>query len=196
MDIPLKEIVFEPGLNPEFGVFAMSAVGSPAIKEKAIFFNSHTKTYFSMNEEKRTIFGPALVPNMLVYRNNGKEEFNLFATRDTIEKIAVDFAANNRFNNVNLDHVEALTKGITIFQSLLTNENTVPYVKGWEHLEVGTLFYGAKVNNDQVWQDFKDGKYTGWSIHGFFEQKRVSMQSEELDTQEIQAITKQILSTL
>ena len=191
MELPVKEIVFVPGKNPKFGVFANSSVNQPAIEEDSVFFNKETNTMFTINEESRIIFGPVLIPNKMIFRDNGKEQFNLFATKETIEAIAIDFAANGRFNNVNLDHADELVNDVVIFQSFVTNKNTVPSVKGWEHLEEGTLFQGAKVYNDDVWQGIKDGKYNGWSIHAYLEQNYVDL---SLTDNEITTLLKKVFS--
>lgn len=192
MELPLKEIVFEPGKNAAFGLFAMAVVQNPALKEDYVFFGEQSKVNFSVNDEQRIIFGPALIPNIEVYRNQNGEEYNLTVSRDTIEKIAIDFAENNRLNNVNEDHVDEVTPGIVIFQSIITNEHTIPSIKGWEHLPVGTLFYGAKVKNDEAWAAIKEGKYKGWSIHGYFEQAKLTMSSN--DNEDIESILNEIIN--
>lgn len=192
MELLVKEIVFVPGKNPKFGLFANSLVNQPAIEEDAVFFNKETNTMFSVNDESRIVFGPVLIPDKLIFRDNGKERFNLYASKETIENIAIDFAANGRFNNVNLDHADELVSDVVIFQSFVTNKNTVPTVKGWEHLPEGTLFQGAKVYNDEVWNGIKAGKYNGWSIHAYLEQNYVDL---SLTDSELTAVLKQVFST-
>lgn len=185
MELPLREIVFEDGQDG-LGLLALSLVKDPAIMQKAVFFNNQEplKITFS-NEEKGIFFAPALIPDMKVYRNMDGYEFNLTVKRDTIEKIAVDFFKNNRANEVNLEHKETKNEkpltidGVTIFQSLITDEHTVPFVKGYEHLPLGTLFYGAKVTNPEIKQQIKDGTFTGWSIHAFLESIPVKMNKDE-----------------
>lgn len=181
MGLPLREIVFEEG-EKGLGVLAMSLVKDPAIRETCVYFSEQKplKIQFA-DEEKGIIFAPALIPNMKVYRNIDGEEFNLTVSRETIQKIAVDFAKNNRFNEVNLEHKETpdlkpdTISGVTIFQSLLTDEHTVPVVKNYESLPVGTLFYGAMVKDPVIKQAIKDGTYTGWSIHAMFKSKPVAL---------------------
>lgn len=191
MELPVKEIVFVPGKNQKFGLFANSLVNQPAIEENSVFFNKETNTMFSINEESRVIFGPVLIPDKLIYRDNGREKFNLYASKQTIEAISIDFAQNGRFNNVNLDHADTLVDDVVIFQSVITNKNTIPFIKGWEHLPEGTLFHGAKVMNDEVWKGIKEGKYNGWSIHAYLEQNYVDL---SLNDKEVDILLKQVFS--
>jgi hypothetical protein len=180
MEIPLKEIVFNEG-NPGLGVLALSLVKDPAIRQTKVYFSAQKplKIIFS-DEEKGIFFAPALIPDMKIYRNQDGEEFNLTVSKDTIQKIAVDFFKNNRANQINLEHKEVagqpdVIDGVTIFQALLTDEHTVPTVKGYEDLPLGTLFFGAKVTNPQIKQGIKDGTFTGWSIHAMFESRQVKL---------------------
>lgn len=177
MELPLKEIIFEDGMDG-FGVFAISAVDKPAIKQNYVYFSEQQQVMFALQEEQRIVFAPALIPDQKIYRNVEGEEFNLTVSRDTIQKIAIDFAKNNRMNNVNIEHQNELISGVTMFQSLVTDEHTVTSVKGFEDLPIGTWFIGAKVNNDEIWNGIKEGKYNGWSIHAMFPNKPVSNLSE------------------
>lgn len=196
MELPLREIVFEEG-SEGVGLLALSLVKDPAIMQTAVFFDAHKpiKITFS-DEEKGIFFAPALIPDMKVYRNIDGYEFNLTVNKDTIEKIAVDFFKNNRANKVNLEHKETkdeqpLTiEGVTIFQSLITDDHTVPFVKGYENLPLGTLFYGAKVTNPEVKQKIKEGTFTGWSIHAFLESVPVKMSRDE---EFLKAVLRKIL---
>ena len=185
MELPLKEIVFNEG-DPKLGVLALSLVKDPAIRQTKVYFSAQKpmKIIFS-DEEKGIFFAPALIPDMKIYRNQDGEEFNLTVSRDTILKIAVDHAKNNRANEINLEHKEVGNKpdvvnGVTIFQALLTDEHTVPQVKGYEDLPLGTLFYGAMVTNPEIKKAIKDGTFTGWSIHAMFESRQVRLTDVEL----------------
>lgn len=201
MELPLREIIFEEGQDG-LGLLAMSLVKDPAIKQIGVFFSEQKplKITFS-DEEKGIFFAPALIPAMKVYRRlESGEEFNLTVSKDTIQKIAVDFAKNNRFNEINLEHKETpdqkpdTVKGVTIFQSLITDEHTVPTVKGYEDMPFGTLFYGAMVKDPAIKQAIKEGTFTGWSIHAMFESKPVKLSA--ISDNEIGDILTKILNNI
>lgn len=175
MELPLRKIDFTEADEATFGAFAISRVLEPAIKEDAVLLSTQYQTNLAVqDEEKRIVFGPVLIPDMLIYRNQNGEEYNLTVDAPTIERIAVNFFANNRANNVNPDHKNELEDGFTFFQSVITNE-LMPTVKGYEHLPLGTWFMGAKVKDETKWQEFKDDKYKGWSIHAAFRQTPVEL---------------------
>jgi hypothetical protein len=191
MDLPLREIIFNED-DQGFGVFAMSTVKNPAIKRNFVYFNEQQKVRFSLQEEKKIVFAPALIPNQKVYRNIDGEEFYLTVSKETIQKIAVDFVKNNRMNNVNVEHQDNLINGVTMFQALVTDEHTVPSVKGFEDLPIGTWFIGAKINNDEILNGIKEGKFNGWSIHAMFQSRDVKL-SNQLDDNTLRVMLNKIL---
>lgn len=189
----VKKIEFTEADEAKFGMFMLSRVADPAIEENFVWFSKTVNTNFSIqNEEHRIIFGPVLVPDMLIYRNQGGEEYDLTVDAPTIERIAVNFFKNNRANNVNDEHAPQIEKGFTIFQSIITGD-LVPTVKGYEHLPVGTLFMGAKVTDDNAWQEIKDGKFKGWSIHAAFRQVPVELMKH--DDKEVEKLADKFFAT-
>jgi hypothetical protein len=126
------------------------------------------------NKDTRTVFGPILIPDMLIYRNQNGYEYNLTVDAPTIKNIVIDFFDKKRTKNVNEDHQNQLLDGFTFYQSVITNEY-IPLVKGYEDLPIGTAFLGAHVKDDQRLKDIESGKYKGWSIHAAFEQELVEM---------------------
>ena len=180
MELPLREILFTPGEDANFGIFAISEVLNPAIQEDWVYFSNNKVNLEIQNEEQRIVFGAILIPGMKVYRDVNGVEFNLTIDAKNIENAVVDFFANNRTKNVNQNHTDELVDGFTFFQSVITND-LIPFVKGFEHLPIGTAFLGAKVTDDAKWQEIKDGKFKGWSIHAKFNQVPVVDYSKELD---------------
>jgi len=195
---PLKRIVFEPGDEIKFGIFAVSEVLDPAIKEDWVFFsnqeNNNNVNLSIQDEEQRIVFGPVLIPDMEVYRNQNGEEYDLTIDAPTIERIIVNFFEHNRANNVNADHQNELLDGFTFFQSIITND-LVPFVKGYEHLPKGTAFLGAKVKDATKWQEIKDKKYKGWSIHAAFRQVPVQLSNND-SSKELEELLPKLFSQI
>jgi hypothetical protein len=61
------------------------------------------------------------------------------------------------------------------------------------NLPKGTWMISMKVDNDEVWQDVKDGKIKGFSIEGYFADKMPESPREE---QEKHAIIEQLKNLL
>lgn len=193
--LPIRKIVFGEKQMAEgkFGLFAVSEVLDPAIQRDWITFNKQETDQDVADRMKRiqsqlnfkvedkgskdslTIFGPILIPDMLIYRKRPDGyEYNLTADAPTIKNIVIDFFDKKRTSNVNEDHENVLLDGFTFYQSVITNEY-IPVVKGYEDLPVGTAFLGAFTKDKQRIADIESGKYKGWSIHAAFEQELVEM---------------------
>lgn len=192
MEYPHYKLTLIPN-EQELGMKIMSMVETPAIMVNWVKFNESKPIKFEIqNEEQRIVFAPALIPELPIKRVNGDQTFFVSIDRENILQTAIKFAKDNLANKLDVNHSEQVLPGITIFESFITDENRVTMAKGFEDMPLGTWFITAKVNNDEVWEKIKAGELNGFSIDALFKFEK----SEELDTQEIQAITKQILSTL
>ena len=134
------------------------------------------KMKFSViNEEERIVIGPAMIPNMKIYRKDETGEYFVFFDEKTIEKIALKFFAKGFQNNANEMHAKNV-EGITFFQSWIADEKKgIPKMKQFENLPDGTWFLGAKVNNDETWSKVKDGTFKGFSVEGMFDMTEIKM---------------------
>ena len=125
-----------------------------------------------MNEEKRIISGPLMLADELIYRNNDKmgEHYVKFSA-DTIKTIAIKFAKRKYHNHVNLMHdPEQKVKGVTMFESwIVDKERGIMPMKGFEGVADGSWFGSFYVENDNVWNEVKQGKYKGFSVEGLFD---------------------------
>ena len=69
------------------GIDAISIVSAPAIEENFIALSKEKEYKFStINEEKRILMGPALIPNKPIYRANESGEFYVYFSRNTIRQ--------------------------------------------------------------------------------------------------------------
>ena len=159
--LPLYDIEF----SDEFSVFNnVAIVTEPAIMETFIQLSKQddTKIQLKIDEEKRIVSGPALIPDQPIYRNQGGKAFYIKYTKDTIEKMALNFFKNHRNTEGNVEH-EIPVNGITYYESYLVNKQ-----RGLSPVEFdlpdGTWFLSAKVENDDVWELVKNGELTGFSI--------------------------------
>lgn len=149
------------------GLFKVSLVDDPAIQSNLMHFSAE-KEFIFQDEEQRIIYAPALIPNKLIFRKsiNG-EPANVYFDSETIKELHIEGMRNGYDSKVNLNHGDSDTDGIFCFEQWIiedsVNDKTVKL--GFE-LPVGTLMKGYKVDNNQVWQDIKDGKLKGLSIEG------------------------------
>lgn len=160
--LPLFEIEF----NDEESIFNnISFVTEPAIKETFIQLSKQDdeRIQLKINEEKRIVSGPALIPGMPIYRNQGGRAFYIKWSSDTIKQVMINFFKNHRNTEGNVEH-QLPFAGVTFFESYILDKERGIAPKEFDNLPTGTWILSAKVNNDNVWQMIKDGTLTGFSI--------------------------------
>lgn len=188
-DLQLFELVVD---TEEDGVFANSFVEEPAIERDFVFFNKQKEIKFqSIDDEKRLVAGPLLIPNKKIIRMDEEMGmYNVFFKPETIETIARKFMKNKYNGEVTVDHNKKvndvyLTESWIIEQSAKDKSNLYGFT-----LPKGTWFGIYKVDNDKVWEEVKAGKYKGFSIEGIFEHKASTMKSSQLFSKDIDELNE------
>ena len=176
--------------NIKDGIEAISLVESPAIEENWIALNQHKLEFKTINEEKRIVIGLALVPDKEIYRRNGEHEFNIVFSKDTVKKASELYLKRLKNNNATLEHEEDV-KGVSVIESWIV-EDVKKDKSALYNLNAveGAWCVTMKIDNDEVWQDVKNGKYLGFSIEGFFSDNLKDEEETEADKlyKEIEAI--------
>ena len=158
--------IFVVDINDDSVFNNVSIVDRPAIERNFIQLAKQAEIdfKFSVNDEKRTISGPALIPDLPIYRrmDDGKEFYIKF-TADTIKEYAIKFFKDGREGEGNIQHSWGV-KGITFFESYLLNKERGIVPVEFKDLPNGTWILSAKVENDGVWSMIKDGSLQGFSV--------------------------------
>ena len=126
------------------------------------------KTFAIQNEEKRIISGPLIVANLPIYRRDAESEYYVVFDAPTTMEIAQKFFRLGYQSHVNLNH-DPLKKpdGVYMFESMIIDESRgISTPKGFDILPDGSWFGSFKVDNDEIWQQVKDGTFTGFSVEG------------------------------
>ena len=187
-DFELFELILE---DEGDGVFANSFVEAGAIERDFVFFNKQKVEFQSVDDEKRLVAGPLLIPNKRIPRmDENMGIYNVFFTPETIETIARKFMKNKYNSEVTVEHENKvsdvyLTESWIIEQSSKDKSNLYGFT-----LPKGTWFGVYKVDNDEVWSDVKAGKYKGFSIEGIFEHKASTLKNSQLFTKNIEDLTE------
>lgn len=154
------------------GIDAVSVVQSPAIEENFIALNKHEVELKKIDEEKRILMGAALIPNKQIYRvNEKKEEYYIYFSEQTVRKASELFLMRSNQNNATYEHKDKL-EGLSVVESWIIDDEKSDKSRlyGFD-LPKGTWMISMKVNNDEVWNDVKEGKVRGFSIEGYFADK-------------------------
>jgi hypothetical protein len=166
--LPIREYQID---DEQFGgVYAMSVVDYPAIEVDFVAMNKQKQIKMAeVNEEKRMLYGPALIPNQHIYRIDPetKEEYYAVYSDKVVEQCAHLFLKKNQHHNHTVMHELPVT-GLTIVESWIKMGDSDKSNSLGFDLPQGTWFIGCKVENDEVWQLVKEGKVRGFSIEAFF----------------------------
>jgi len=166
-----------------FGIDAISLVQDPAIESDFVALkNKKKKVQFKkIDEEKRLLIGPALIPDKPIYRMNEMgEEFYVYFSKKSVRKAMELFLSHNNQHNWTLEHEQAI-QGLTVVESW-TVESKEQDKSAFYDLDVplGTWLVSVKVNNDAIWDKYvKSGEVLGFSIEGYFMDKFEVQQSKD-----------------
>jgi hypothetical protein len=175
--------IFELVLNKETdGVDAISVVDKPAIESDWIALKEHIKIEFTeVDNDKRILMGAALIPNKQIFRKNGKDEFYVYFSSETIKQASELFLINGNQNNATLMHDKAI-KDMSVVESWIIDNPEMDKSKEYGFsLPKGTWMISMKCNNDEIWSKVKAGEIKGFSIEGYFADKaEMSSKNKEL----------------
>ena len=192
MEIEVIELVIDEN-NDFSGIHAVSVVESPAIEEDFIYLNSQEVKLAEIDKEKRILMGPALIPNKKIYRNNGKIEYYIFFSQDTVRKASELFLSRGNQNNSTLEH-EIKLNGLSVVESWIVEDSKLDKSNKYGlSMPEGTWMISMKVNNDDIWDNYvKTGRVKGFSIEGFFADnvdRPMEEVEEELSADEMEALS-------
>ena len=176
------------GLNSE--VDAISIVEYPAIEQDFVYLNK-AKEMFSVNEEKRMLYGPVLIPDFPIYRNNGYEEYNIVFSAQAIEQLSRRFMSESRNRNWTTEHSES-TDALSLVETWIkAGERDKSVMLGFD-LPKGTWFAGVSVNDNTLWAQIKNGQYRGFSIESFLnlEELENNLSKQEIEMNKDEKMNK------
>ena len=169
MELQMYRAEIDPNPTSDLEVNFIGLVDRPAIERNFQAFKNHAR--FTVNEDKRIISGPAMIADMPIYRKDDQlGEYMVVFDKNSIRCIVEKFSAKGYMKNFNLFHNEnAQVNDVTIFNSFISDaELGISPLKGFEDVADGSWFISAKVNNDSVWQQVKEGVIKGFSVEGIF----------------------------
>lgn len=163
-------------------VFAVSFVADPAIEKDFVFFNKAEVKFQSIDDEKRLVAGPLLIPDKKILRlDEQNQPYHVYFTADTIEKIAQKYMMKKYNDSVTYEHA-AKVGGVSLVESWVVSNSIKDKSNHYGFtMPKGTWFGIFKVSNDKLWNDIKQGRVSGFSIEGEFEHKQVQYSKSKLD---------------
>ena len=136
---------------------------------------------FNIDEEKRIVMGPVMIPNkMILRRDENGEPFYIYFSKKTIRKMAEKFFKKNNHNNTDINHDENITNNNTLIESWISE--SIKHDKSYKYgfaLPEGTWYVSYKINDDKTWELIKSGELRGFSLAGGFIQRMKPIDPEE-----------------
>lgn len=189
--LPIYSLVIDP--NDESGVSYVALVDMPAIQKNWQAFSEHKKHTFAINNERRILTGPLMIPDLPIYREDQMGQYYVVFTKDTIYNIVYKYFKQGNTNNVNLMHDDSrIPSGCFMFESFIVDRSRgINPPPQFGDMIDGTWFGSFKINNEDIWNNYvKTGIFNGFSVEGLFEHKYIV----DKDQQQIENIANRILS--
>jgi len=154
---------------------------------------TNNKQHFQTDIEKKIVLGPAMIPDMKIFRKDKKgDPYYVFFSAETIKMIAEKYMKNKYLDNNDMMHDGQAVPDVYVTESWIKEDENDKSVKyGYGDLPIGTWFVAMKVKNDAIWAKVKDHQLNGFSVSGFFEEV-ATFRREEAFLKELAEILKKI----
>lgn len=171
---------YQVGLDSE--TYAISLVESPAIESDFIALAEQKPLQFQ-DEYRHIVYGPCLIPDKPIYRNDGEYEYYVEFTKESIEKMSQEFFLNYRQKDITLDHETDASEVYVVESWIKEDEYKDKSVALGLEVPVGTWMTGIKINNIEVWDRIMNGELKGFSVEAMvsLEELNLSKQNKELN---------------
>jgi len=157
---------------------------------------------FKADTEKRMVYSPLMIPNMLIPRLDdvSNEKYYVKFTPQVIEKIQNLYMIEKRMDKTNYEHTDEKMSAVVMVESwLVSGKSDKAYQLGFnrDNIPDGTWMGGFKVldtkEGDNIWNNFiKTGKVKGFSVEGNFITNFSRLKNDEYLLQEIINILNKI----
>ena len=183
--------------SQELTIDAISLVTSPAIEQDFVFFgkDKNNLTLAKIDEEKRMLVSPALIPNKQIFRYDPNTDSNYYVyfSKETVAQAAALYLKHNNHHKATYQHEDRVSGVLTIESWIKEGEQDKSKLYGFD-LPDGTWFVKMKIENDEMWSKIKDGELKGLSIEGYFINKMEKMGKQQFSNEEIREAIKELLS--
>lgn len=183
--------------SQEMTIDAISLVTSPAIMENFVFFGKEKNnlTLAKIDEEKRMLVSPALIPNKNIFRYdpNTDSDYYVYFSKETVRQASELYLKHNNHHKATYQHEDKVSGVLTIESWIKEGDMDKSKLYGFD-LPDGTWFVKMKIENDEMWSKITGGELRGLSIEGYFINKMEKMGKQQFSNEEIREAIKELLS--
>lgn len=164
MELPVYKIIIND--NDETGCTTISLVDNPAVEMPFLCFSKESVHKLSVDDEKQTISGIAMLSDTPIYRRSERGEYYIVFERDTIRKMVEKYAKNGYFNLVNLQHQsDKYVKNVYMCESLIIDKERGLCPIEFKDVPDGSWYVSYHIEDKELWNEIKtSGHINGFSI--------------------------------
>lgn len=195
MDKKLKTYRVLPG---DSDMYCISVVAEPAVESSFVALSKQKQNIqFTAHEigEKRMLYGIALRSDFPIYRCYGDDEFYVVFDKECIRRMSQRYMKNYGQRNWTLEHDGVMAEGLTITESWIVDNVELDKSRhlGLTGVTEGSWCIGVLVDDNEIWAQVKEGKFTGFSIEAWcgFEE----IEKEIKNKKHITKMSKKVEST-
>jgi len=174
--------------NQELAIDAISLVTAPAIEQDFVFFGKEKNnlTFAKVDEEKRMLISPALIPGKTIFRHDPQtsSDYFVFFSKATVRKASELYLKHNNHHKATYQHQDRISGILTVESWIIEDSKLDKSTLYGFSLPVGTWMVKLKIDNDEIWSKIKDGELKGLSIEGYFTNKFEQMNKIQETTSE------------
>ena len=179
--------------NQELAIDAISLVSSPAIEQDFVYFNKQKNnlTLAKVDEEKRMLISPALIPNKQIYRYDADTDtdYYVYFSGETVRKASELYLKHNNHHKATYEHQDRVSGVLTVESWIKEGDMDKSKMYGFD-LPNGTWFVKMKIENNELWEKIKNKEIKGLSIEGYFTDKFEAMQYKPTDHEILSALNE------
>jgi hypothetical protein len=179
--------------SEELTIDAISLVTSPAIEQDFVFFGKEKNnlTLAKIDEEKRMLVSPALIPNKQIFRYdaNTDSDYYVYFSKETVRQASELYLKHNNHHKATYQHEDRVSGVLTVESWIKEGDMDKSKLYNFD-LPDGTWFVKMKIENDEIWNRIKEGELKGLSIEGYFVNKFEKMQKQPTNEEILSALNE------
>jgi DNA-binding transcriptional MerR regulator len=164
-----------------------SLVDTPAHLKKAFLFNE--QKHLAFKEDERIVYGVMIAADLPIRRIDESGEYHVIFEAETVKKIREKYIKKGYNNRLNLNHDgKQVVKDVFMLDNFIIDEAkgiNVPKLFEGQDLKDGSWIASYKIEDDELWADLKEGKYSGFSVEGIFNMIKSKPKTNKMSIQKL-----------
>lgn len=153
------------------GMVRVSLVDDPAVMSDFVAFDAQkrSQTFAVEDEDKRLVFGVVARADFPIFRKDDRhgEHYVIFPA-ESIREMAQKYLTEGRADNVDEMHDGDDVEDVHLVQWFIKDSAKGINPEGFDDIADGSLFAEYHVEDDEIWQQIKDGTFKGFSMEVFY----------------------------